>query len=696
MTGPNFFADNRGVSFRHAGAVGALLAAAATMIVQPALAQPVTDQPMGRPLSSVAAARAAAMIAANRALSDENTPPTTFQSVVSLNDPDVVAAARAASDRAGHDGLYYDYFRFISAINTVREKKADKLDIPHGTYHIYPPASFNNGQGLINLVNLSHVTIEGNGSTLLFAYLGKPDAPLTAIHSRAGIHINRSDHIALTNLTMDWDEALAVPVAISGTGQPGSPQSLTVNSAFPINPAMPMPISSFIPFNVAQRRFLLARDMAPADLAAWQAERSPHGSLPYGCGSSSLTATSTCFRHVSGQIYAFGPNEHFHPVPPHANTFLGTVRDNLFAAILGDGYSSFVAISGVTIYNSPGTGITLIGTGPAIHIKKLRIVRKPDALLAPGEQPRYLSTVADGLNFLTTAGDIALEDSEIANQGDDGLNVNAALRRAQAIDPHTVRTANIGLLNYWRVGGLVDVYDDKGGNLLAKGVPIAAVVTPPAPGQQVTVTLPSGSAPLVAGASYQLRVRDFDSTRILVRNNWFHDSSERGVIAHGSDIAVIQNRFDRTAESAVQALYDNQTGNAEGPPIENLLIAGNTIHDVNDEWFDSTYRSVAAPAAIAVYLASRSGFASYSEAADGNVFARHVMITNNAIDSVPGAGILVSQAQDVVVADNQVTNVGKHAFGMPVVDGNAVVVERSAGVNISGNNVDAPIIRGDR
>jgi hypothetical protein len=632
-----------------------------------------------------------AILAGNKALAPENGAAPAGQVVVDLTDPDVVAQAQAQAQKAGNASLYNDFFRFAAAVQKVRRLHADTLNIPHGTYHIYPTAGLPNGAGLIQLSDLSHVTIEGNGSTLLFASIGTAAAPLLSVHPRGGIVFTRTDHITLHNVVLDWSEPLAVPVTVSGS--PGGRQTLTVDPAYPIDPAVPMPIRIFIPFDVVHRNYGLAREMSPADLAAWYAPYQPGGAMPYTCpAAASNAAASACFQHQSGQVYVFGPSERFGPVPPHAGNFLASVRDNGFGAVIVGGASSFVTLDGVVVYSSPGQGIQLINAGQGLHVVRCRVVRKPDELLQPGEPKRLISTLSDALNVITSGGDVVIEDSEFAFSGDDTLNIRSDMRGGQAADGATLMATQAAVANYYRAGSTVDLYANGGRDLVARHVPVAQVV-PPAPGQNLyRVMLQPGAVQLQPGTNYLIRDPDWDSGRVVVRNNWFHDNSERGAVVHGSNVAIINNRFERSAETAIELLYDNVSGHPEGPPASDVVISGNTIRDSNVHWFDSARRSFAAPAAIAVYFQARSAFVASQPLAEGNIAAHSIMITDNAIDSVPGAGILVSQADDVTIARNHLTQTGLHAFNMPLIDGHSIAVEYTTNLHMQENVTDKPVV----
>ncbi|WP_428332398.1 right-handed parallel beta-helix repeat-containing protein [Novosphingobium sp.] len=661
----------------------ALMAGGASAIAQPGdIRAPAIE--------GVALARSNQMIAANFALAPDNQVPTRFQTVVSLADTDVMAQAKALSDKAGHNGLYLDYYRFAVAVNKVRTLHADLFDIPKNTYHLYPPANVPSYMGVLEFNDLSHVVVDGHGSTLLFAYLGKPEAPLTRLHLRGGIAVTHTDHFTLRNMFIDYDEPLVVPVTVSGN--PGS-QTMVVDSAYPIDPAMPTPFTIFIPFDIAQRTFNNSRDMSPGNLSAWQAAHGRGGAMPYTCPPPATgIPASSCFRHIGGQAYALAGGERLSPVPPTNGNFFASVRDNNYSAVVVEGNSSRINLDDLTIWSSPGQGIVVADADKAIHIANCRIVRKPDALLQPGEHKRLISTLSDGIDVLTSRGDVVIDNSEIGNQGDDGMNIRGALGNGTAIGRATIQAPSLGDGNYWRPGELVDIYGDKGSRTIGSGVAIAKV-DPPAPGKGLyTIHLAPGSVPMVPGATYAIGPRDWSTSNVAVRNTWFHDNSERGVILHGNNIAIINNRFDRTAESAVQIFYENGSGVFEGFPANNIVIAGNVIRDVNTHWFDSSLHAPAAPAAIAVYMEKRAAFGLDGGIGSGDVMPRHIIISDNVIDHVPGAGILVSQANDVTLVRNHVTSSGMHVFGQAAIDGHAIVVEYVTGLHAAGNTADTRIV----
>ncbi len=671
-----------------ASAVSGLpVAASGQAIVAGATVAPGVTLPA---VSGVAADRLAALVASNLALSPENMAPATFRTPVSLADPDVVAAARAQSDKAGHGGLHYNYYLFRAAIAKVHRLNADYLDIPAGTYRIYQPLDMAKGTGIVDLSHLSHVVVDGHGANLLFYYYGKAIAPLISVVARAAVRLSGSDHVVLRNLVIDWDEPLVVPITI---GEQNGRQAMFVDPAFPVDPGSPLPITSFGQYDIARRSFQISRFVSQGDRDALHQLMSPGGQAPWTCTTHTSDGQPTpCYNYVGNQTYLFGPTEHFRPVPPSAWNFTARVRDNNFGAVIIDGRASFITVDNVTIYSAPGLGLGIIGAGPAMHINNVHIKRKPDALLRPGEPKRLMSTTADGINVLTSGGDVVIENSEVSNQADDGINIRSLMSPYKATAPFALDTPQTLDKSYMPVGSTVDLFDDRAQNLLAAKVQVTDVQFRPAT-HTYSVTLAPTIAPLVPGKTYRVRVRNTDSARVIVRNSRFGNNSERGVVVHGSDIAVVNNVFEQTAESAVQVVYDNRTGNPEGPPAENLIVAGNYIHDANCQWFDPALRSIAPPAAIAVYNEARHGFVADMGLAPGTAMASHLVISDNIIDYVAGAGIVVSQAKDVVLERNRVTNANQTTYGLPLIDGHGIVVEQTSNLQRAENAANAMLVR---
>lgn len=621
----------------------------------------------------------------NRALEALVAEPAAQGPVVTLDDADVVAAARDSAAKAGRSDLYFDYFRFRAAIDKVRRTGAGRLDIPAGTYHLYPPPGFPNNGGIIDMRELSHVVVDGHGALLLFSYVGRADAPLAGIHPRSGIHVTGGQGIVVRNLTMDWDETLAVPVTVSADGAGGT-QQLHVDPRYPIDSGATLPIRAVFPFKVGTRTYYPSREMGPAESVVWRRWYNG-GRRPYVCAPPAAGASAAdCFRYTGRQTYALGPSQRFDPFPAEPGNFLATARDNAFAAILIDGVAADVGIENVTIWSSPGAGIVVINGGPGIRIAGNHIVRKPDALLRPGEAPRLISTLSDGIDINSAGGGVVIENNEVANQADDGLNIVASLRPAQVTGADSVTAKGGAVGTYFRAGGKVDIYAAKGNALLATDIAITSVAPAATPGFYA-LTLGGLAQPLPQGVPLLLRVHDFGSTNFIVRNNYFHDNMERGIVVHGQDGLVAGNRIERTAESGIQAVYDNVTGNPEGAAVSNLIIRDNVIRDVCLHWFAPEGRSVALPAAIAVYFGRRTDFRG-NDFTPGNVLARHIAITGNTVQNVPGPGIFVSQAQDVTIAGNTLTATGRHPFGVPALDNRSIVVEESSDFHVEGNTAD--------
>lgn len=78
---------------------------------------------------------------------------------------------------------------------------------------------------------------------------------------------------------------------------------------------------------------------------------------------------------------------------------------------------SHCTLDGVNIYSTPGMAITIGDDSQHIAIKNSRVG------VFPGSA-RQISSATDGIHLAGTRGDILIENTEIANHGDDCVNVN--------------------------------------------------------------------------------------------------------------------------------------------------------------------------------------------------------------------------------------------------------------------------------
>ena len=79
--------------------------------------------------------------------------------------------------------------------------------------------------------------------------------------------------------------------------------------------------------------------------------------------------------------------------------------------------SQDVTMDSVTVYSSPDVGF-LVDYGRGLHLTNCHVDRS-------GNRP--ISTIADAVHFVSYGGDVIIENSSFAYQGDDGLNLRTVM-----------------------------------------------------------------------------------------------------------------------------------------------------------------------------------------------------------------------------------------------------------------------------
>ena len=95
-------------------------------------------------------------------------------------------------------GRRSDFEAMRAALRTCRERKASTLVLPKGTYR-FDDAAVSEQHSHIALEDLSDLTIDGQGSELLFH------------HIQMGVRLKNCRRVALRNFAIDWAVNLASP-----------------------------------------------------------------------------------------------------------------------------------------------------------------------------------------------------------------------------------------------------------------------------------------------------------------------------------------------------------------------------------------------------------------------------------------------------------------------------------------------------
>jgi Right handed beta helix region len=82
-----------------------------------------------------------------------------------------------------------------------------------------------------------------------------------------------------------------------------------------------------------------------------------------------------------------------------------------------------VTLQNITIYASPGFGITVLQGSSGLAISNCKVTRSAG---------RPISTAGEAVHIANHAGNVLIENSTFAYQGDDGLNMNTTIQGSRS------------------------------------------------------------------------------------------------------------------------------------------------------------------------------------------------------------------------------------------------------------------------
>ena len=414
-----------------------------------------------------------------------------------------------------------DYFN--SAIKDAISGGYAKVVFPTGRYEfVAPPAK----QSHVMIQGAKDLTVDGQGSTLNFA------SPLTG-----GVMILKSQRVIFKRFNLDWPNELMASVGtiVSVDKQH---QTMRVKIAPQYNVDAKTPIVAFSPWD----------------------PKNPHFSL-------------TGFykeQYVNNTRVVYLGNNTFEV--PYWNGHIAPGDVMLVRHWGGDPWRSSIETSGssdldfeeVNVYASPYLGFALSGGG-AYRILHCSVTRLNAA--------RLLSTSADAVHIADSSGDIIIEDSTFAYQGDDGLNIHGALGMFDREPDQSL---------HWKAGGestwapygwlpntdVIGFFDSTVGFL---GTTNLVSLSHPKTGLNINLkkNAPQGATEIVNLSR--------SGARFVIRNNRFLYNRPRGILLQTS-LGLVENNFftGQTAHGIVAGVWPG----GEGPGVQNVLFRGNEFTNV--------------------------------------------------------------------------------------------------------------------
>ncbi|WP_353070989.1 right-handed parallel beta-helix repeat-containing protein [Tunturiibacter gelidoferens] len=524
-----------------------------------------------------------------------------------------------------------DYF--ATAITQAISGGYAQVVFPKATYNFVAPTHAGASHVLIKGAN--DLIIDGQDSTLNFA------SPLSG-----GVSIANSQRLVFKRFNLDWPKTLMASI---GT-------IVSIN-----NKANTLRVRIAPQYHVESSTQIIA-------LTPWDAKSdpaNPHFSLTSFYKEQYTNNTGT--RFVGNQTFEI----------PYYNHFI-QVGDVFLVRHFGAApWMSAISVGGhdidfeqVNVYASPLMGFSISG-GNGYRLSHCSVTRLSAA--------RLISSAADAVHAADTVGDIIIEDSTFAYQGDDGLNIHGAIGG----------TAKAGQnFLHWTVGGEGSwapygwAKEDPIGwfdNVLGfhGTTPFQSVSHAPS-GLQINLKdkAPPGTT----------RVSDLShvGARFVIRNNKYLYNRARGILLQSSFGLLENNTF---IGQTLHGLILGVAPDSEGPGVQNVIVRGNHFSNVG-----SIPQIQPLPDPDAAY-----GAMMISVQGDANNVTSQVpvhanlVLDSNTFTNLRGPGLFITRANDVVVVNNQFTNT--NLSRLPFVNlgianlGGSIVIDHAHNIFLSNNTM---------
>jgi Right handed beta helix region len=231
------------------------------------------------------------------------------------------------------------------------------------------------------------------------------------------------------------------------------------------------------------------------------------------------------------------------------------------------------------------------------------------------------------------SGDVIIENSELAFNGDDVLNIHGISRPVVSVSGRRVTVSKAAFPN---VGDVFAFFATDGKTKSDFGYLGSARITEVAPaGSNSVLTLDAGINGLSGSAITVNQTRQM-SVRYYIQNNSFHDNRGNGVVMRSVHSLVDNNHLSNNTRGGI-AMY---TGGPEGRGVENATVTNNTVVNpgqVSAGWGRLTIDEAASD---------------YSRPVTAHVNS-HIVVSNNTVENTLGVGYLIASAHDVKLFGNR-------------------------------------------
>lgn len=385
-------------------------------------------------------------------------------------------------------------------VNAALASNGTLVQLSAGDYHFNNPAwapGFNFNiflSGTDTILAGAAVASGAEPTTRLFFNQGGPSTANQVV----GLTMTGNRHL-VRNVSIDWDFPTALPGIV--TDVDSTHQKFTVNNGAyyipdPANPpVLAIPLDAYYLTNKSYNQQTGAR---ASGLSVFNPNFSVDGLYYYTINGKVLPNNTEAVAFVQTRI---------------------AINDGSFALN--------TSLENIRIYGGGGPGVIQGGSSQGLRMSNVVIERKPDALLSPGEQPRYVSLVGDN-DSNASLGSVLIENSQFGYIEDDTYYARGASFQLQTLSSTSGFVMNTASLVINHSPGANDIfvfqdpatYKQIGSPVLATWTHVGSVWTfsfPAVPELAAYVGASAGNLPIVGEPLWS-------SPNVVVRNVCSHDN----------------------------------------------------------------------------------------------------------------------------------------------------------------------------
>lgn len=487
-----------------------------------------------------------------------------------------------------------NFAAFQQAIDACAAQQAAQLTVPPGTYR------FRTNQSL-QFRRLHNFRFDGNGALLIFLK-----------ESAAMMEIQGCEQVEFANFAIDWDWQVD-PLA----------SFVEVAAIDPAQDSVDLRFIDYEKFPVEKIKIRDIEEIDPATMSVgvehsvnrWFQQPNYRWLKP---NLLRLSGTGQMTRDMAvGQLFRMR-----HYVYDMAGICLSDNRH--------------LTVENVTVHSVPSHAFVIGGKQQYWQLLNTHV--RP-----PAGERRPITCTADHCHVAQSCGYFKMIGCEFMLGGDDCLNVHDISSFCQRADDHELQIARPGMQYYYKVGDELELRHEDYSPTGYRGK-ITGIWEKDG---QLHLTM-DAVLPEMKQEGFIVFNWAYDSSNILLRDNYFHDNRARGILLLGRNITVENNRFFHNQMGAIKIetgyTFDSWS---EGYGAGNIIIRRNRFEQTNPQGTvnDGMERDIF----IGVYLKSDPS----SEKTSYPILHDILIEDNQFIDSY-GLLAYISSAANVTLRGNRI------------------------------------------